>query len=609
MTATTTVESSVLDDLLELSEEVSAEPVSWSRDGSRVLYVDSSGLVAVDAAGGTPEVVCDQLGGMPFLATHEPRISPDGRLVAFLSNAADQSEEGLEVEIWLKALGDREPPRPLTHLGASINSYQWSPDSTRIAFSSSLRGRYNVYSVEVSSGRVVQHTDSQSYEVYPVFADDSHIVFVRLDGTWTEHEVLWLDTGGGDGVPLAHDEGFFDYHYGRTFGYPLVSPGGDGLLFRSHRSGWINYWLASAKDPNAEPHQLVGAEADQSDATWSPDGGRVAYIENHNGTCELRVLELASGAVVVLDGGPDCACSLPAWSPDGGRIAYLRQSTVTPLAVWVVDTRSLEKVCLTRTAVEVDLVVPEKVSYPTFDGREIHGYLYRPPATVGKTPGLMWIHGGPTSQFSDTYQPWVQFFARSGYTVLLPNIRGSSGYGKEFEDLNDRDWGHDDLKDVVAGVGYLGTLGTVDTERMGIHGTSYGGCMSMSAVAWAPGVFKAAIPHAGYADWEAMFSEQELRHLQLLRYELGLFPENVEVYRRCSPIHDVAAVETPTFVVHGAGRLPKSDASRAFVDEMRRLYKPVRYRVYQDECYYVRSHSGVREMLTDMLGFLDLHLG
>jgi dipeptidyl aminopeptidase/acylaminoacyl peptidase len=191
---------------------------------------------------------------------------------------------------------------------------------------------------------------------------------------------------------------------------------------------------------------------------------------------------------------------------------------------------------------------------------------------------------------------------------LLPNIRGSSGYGKGFEDLNNRDWGHDDLKDVLAGVEYLETLGVVDGERLGIHGTSYGGCMTMSAIAWAPGVFRAAVPHAGYGDWEAMYAEQELRHLQLLRYEFGAYPESRDVYRRCSPFHDIAAIETPTFIVHGEGRLPRSAASRQFADEMRRLYKPVRYRVYDGECYYVRTSDGVERMLTDMLAFLDEHL-
>jgi dipeptidyl aminopeptidase/acylaminoacyl peptidase len=601
-----------LENLLAISETVAAEPIFWSGDGSAVMYIGSSAggtaLLAVPAARGKPALVCDRLGGMPFLGTHEPRISPDGRSVAFLSNAADATGEGLEVEIWLEALEGETPPRQLTHFGASINAFQWSPDASRIVLSSSSRGRYNVYTVEVATGRVTQRTDSLNYEVYPIFAGDSRILFVRLDSTWTKHEVLALD-GGGTQTTLVRDNGFFDYHYGRTFGYPLPRPGGADFLFRSHRSGWINYWAASTVDPTVDPVALMPAEADQSDARWSPDGSRLAYIENHNGTAELRLFERASGRILVLDGGPDCACALPAWSPDGNRIAYLRQSTVSPLGVWTVDTRSAEKICLTPPDRDVDLVAPKKVAYSTFDGRQIHGYLYEPPGSVnGRSPGLMWIHGGPTSQFGDTYQPWVQFFANSGYTLLLPNIRGSSGYGKEFEDLNDRDWGHDDLKDVLAGVDYMGTLGTVDIDRVGIHGTSYGGCMSMSAICWAPGVFRAAIPHAGYADWEAMFSEQELRHLQLLRYELGPFPESADVYRYCSPIHDVASIQTPTLVVHGSGRLAKSDASRQFVEEMRRFYKAVRYRVYEDECYYVRSRDGVTQMLADMLAFLDQHL-
>jgi dipeptidyl aminopeptidase/acylaminoacyl peptidase len=545
---------------------------------------------------------------MPFLATHEPKISPDGHSVAFLSNTADGTGEGLEVEVWIKSLEDETTPRQLTRFGAAINSFQWSPDSSRIALSSSARGRYNIYCVDVSSAYVAQRTDGRNYEVYPTFAGSSQILFVRLDGTWTRHEILALDDGKAQTV-LVTDQDFFDYHYGRTFGYPLPSPDGNDLLFRSHRSGWINYHLASAVDPTPDPVALTPAEADQSDAQWSPDGRSVAYIENHNGTCELRVLDRASGRISILDGGPDCACSLPAWSPDGARIAYLRQSTVTPLGVWVVDTRSGDRSCLTTSGLAVDLIAPSKVSYRTFDGRQIQGYLYERAVSEGrKSPGLMWIHGGPTSQFSDSYQPWVHYFAQSGYTVLLPNIRGSSGYGKEFEDLNNRDWGHDDLRDVLAGVDYLGKLGTVDTGRMGIHGTSYGGCMTMSAIAWAPEVFRAAIPHAGYGDWNAMFAEQELRHLQLLRYELGPYPEASDVYRHCSPISDVASIQTPTFVVHGAGRLPKSDASRQFVEEMRRLYKPVRYRVYDGECYYVRSHNGVRQMLADMLAFFDDHL-
>ena len=607
---------SELRDLLRITESVALEPISWIRGDSAILYVatPSSGaeLREVPAAGGPSRLISNQLGGMPFLAGHEPRLSPDGRWIAYLSNTADATGEGLEVEVWLQPADNGHPARRLTHLAANINSFQWAPDSRAVVLSSSRSGRYNVYRTDVASGATVRITDDQRYEVYPAYAGRSRLLFVRLDDGWTRHEIWSIDEVTGERSLLLADEDFFDYHYGRTFGYPLPSPRCDCVLFRSHRSGWINYWVASLAEARTEPRALVPAEADQSDARWSPDGSRLAYVENHNGTLELRVLEIGSGRTAVLDGGEDCACSMPAWSLDGTRLAYLRQTTTAGPDLWVVEVASGARTRLTGGDGHVisDLIRPAKVSYPTFDGRRIHGYLYSPPgaSAVERAPGLMWIHGGPTSQFSDTVQPWVQFFAQRGYAVLLPNIRGSSGYGKEFEDLNNGDWGHDDLKDVLAGVEYLKTLGFVDGDRVGIHGTSYGGCMTMSAIAWAPGVFRAAIPHAGYGDWEAMYAEQELRHLQLLRYEFGAYPESADVYRRCSPFHDIAAIETPTFVVHGEGRLPRSAASRQFVEEMRRLYKPVRYRVYEGECYYVRTAEGVERMLTDMLMFLNEHL-
>jgi dipeptidyl aminopeptidase/acylaminoacyl peptidase len=603
--------TSELRDLLKLTDGVAPEPLAWTRGDSAILYVGAGELREVPAAGGPPRLVSDQLGGMPFLAGHDPRLSPDGKWVAYLSNAADATGEGLEVEIWLQPVEQGGPARQLTHLGASINSFQWAPDSVSVVLSSSRTGRYNVYRVDISSQTTVRITNDRLYEVYPTHAGTSRLLFVRLNDAWTRHEIWSIDDTTGKRSLLAADEDFFDYQYGRTFGYPLPSPRGDRVLFRSHRSGWINYWAASLTEVGTESRALAPAEADQSEASWSPDGSRLAYIENHNGTLELKVLEVDSGRIATLDGGEDSACSLPAWSRDGSRIAYLRQTTTSPLEIWVVEVGSEVRKQLTGgDGAALDLIHPTKVAYPTFDGRQINAYLYLPPGAseVAKAPGLMWIHGGPTSQFSDTLQPWVQFFAQRGYAVLLPNIRGSSGYGKEFEDLNNRDWGHDDLKDVLAGVEYLKTLGTVDGDRVGIHGTSYGGCMSMSAIAWAPGVFRAAIPHAGYGEWEAMYVEQELRHLQLLRYEFGPYPEAADVYRRCSPYHDIAAIETPTLIVHGEGRLPRSDSSRQFAEEMRRLYKPVRYRTYGGECYYVRTAEGVERMLTDMLSFLDQHL-
>jgi dipeptidyl aminopeptidase/acylaminoacyl peptidase len=256
-------------------------------------------------------------------------------------------------------------------------------------------------------------------------------------------------------------------------------------------------------------------------------------------------------------------------------------------------------------------VTPEKVVYKSFDGLPISAYLYKPAdlAPGERVPGIMFIHGGPTGQFNDGFQAEVQFWVRQGYAVLLPNIRGSSGYGRKFEDLNNKDWGGTDLKDVLAGADYLKTLPYVNGSKLGITGTSYGGCMSMMAIAFAPGAFQAAIPASGYGDWVAFYHEQELRHRKLLDYELGGPPDQVpEIYRKISPSLKIADIRTPTFLVYGKGKFPGSLASEKFAEEMENTYKVFRIKGYTGENYYVRGRENVRQMWLDMAAFFGQFL-
>ncbi len=144
---------------------------------------------------------------------------------------------------------------------------------------------------------------------------------------------------------------------------------------------------------------------------------------------------------------------------------------------------------------------------------------------------------------------------------------------------------------------------------MGITGTSYGGIMSMNAVSFAPGVFQAAIPASGYADWVHFYhGENELRHIKLLEYELGAFADSEDVWRRSSAIHGVADISTPVFLVHGVGRYPGSDQSELFAQALQNHYKPFRYQTYENENYYVLGKANRRRMTLDMLDFFDQFL-
>ena len=599
-----------IDTLVNLRSLVAQEAPQWLPDGQGIAFLASLGgqteVWRIPAEGGFPQRLTVGLGGVRFLDAINLRVSPDGRWLAYVSAASGQAE------IWLWS-AENGVARQLTRQAAHINSFSWSPDSQAIVFAGNRHGAYDIYRVEVPSGETTRLTESPLYEVFPVFTPDARqIVYVRLDERWLDHEVVVIPAYGGEERVVLRDQNFFDYHYGRTFGYPLIAPDGQTLVFRSHRSNWINYWTVPLA--GGDPTPLCPEEADQSEVVFAPDGRSIAYISNHNGTLRLEVVGAdGRGRRTLVD--PELgACALPQWSPDGQTIAYLYQTPTAPLDLWTVDVVTGQRRQLTDSSlgggVEEQLIRPEKIVYPSFDGLPISAYLYAPRREPGRRyPGLMLVHGGPTSQFMDILNPAAQYFAGQGYAVLLPNVRGSSGYGLTFQDMNKQDYGGGDLKDVIAGVDYLKTLDWIDPGKMAITGTSYGGYLSMAAVCFAPpGTFQASIAASGYADRVSMYHEQELRHVQQVIYKLGPLHENMDVYRRISPIFHVKQASVPCFVLHGVGKLPQATDSLRFVQALEKEYKAVQYKTYPGETYYVQSAANTKQMWLDMQAFLAKYL-
>ncbi|CAN5649173.1 S9 family peptidase [soil metagenome] len=605
-----------IDQLMAIRSIGGSEEPHWSPDGAEIRFVSNLGdgpeIWAIRTDGSGLRQLTVGMGGVGHLASFMPKRAPHSAerrdQIAYVSDKTGADE------VWLWT-GDGRPDRQVTRLGARIEAFAWSPDGQRLAVAASTRGTFDIYLADIDGSSSIRLTNHDDYEVYPQFTPNgSRILFVRLDSDWTDHTVISIALDGSDERELEADRNFFDYHYGREFGYPLVSPDGSRFLFRSHRSGWENIWMANV-DGSGEAIQVAAAGADQYDPAWSPDGSKIAYIENPDGTLELRIA--AGDGSGEIDGfSPQLGCyTKPVWSPDGRKIAFLGGTPTSPNAVWVIDVETGERRKLTESVpvgIEQHLVRPEKVRYPSWDGREISAYVLRPPDPQPgeKYPGIMWIHGGPTSQYLDTFSPLAQFFALNGYVVMMPNVRGSSGYGRKFEDLNNGDWGHGDLRDAIAGSNWMkANIPEIDPDNTGITGTSYGGIMSMAATVWcAPDVFQAAAPMSGYCDFIYMVGEEEIRHNKMMDYEFGKLPEAIDVYRRCSPIYWTQQANVPCFIIQGEGNYPGSTSSKDFALALEAAYKPYWFKAYQGETYYVAGRENVKQMLQDVKVFFDFYL-
>lgn len=599
------------EELTSIHSMVSGAPPQWAPDGSRLMVTGSLGgsdLYTVPATGGFPSSLNIEMGPVAFLQTHQPAYSPDGHWVSYISNKTGPAE------IFIRSLDDGHEIQ-LTNLGGRINSYSWSPDGHTIAVADDRFGSYDIYAVSVPDGAMTRLTSDPRYEVYPSWTPDSkRIVYVHMDDRWLNHDLVVIDAAGKEAPrTVVSDTNFFDYQAGGNFGYPQLSPDGSQVLFRSDRSGWINYYVVPMA--GGTPRVLASESANQTGARWSPDGKSILYEALWNGTQDLRVVAASGGTPRVLFKPPTTGVvANGVWSPDGKRVAFTFETPEAPSDLYVIGASGGTPTRLTTSVgpayLETALIRPTKVTYKAPDGLTVSAYLYQPLLKTGeKAPGILLIHGGPTSSFNDTYQVQAQYFAMRGYAVLLPNIRGSSGYGKQFEDANNGCWGRCDLQDVVAGVAFLKRQPYIDSTRMGITGTSYGGCMTLAASAFAPGVFQAAIAASGYGDWIQFYEEQEMRHIKLLNYELGALPGAEAVYRHSSPRYYIDSIQTPIFLIHGEGQqLPRSVASRLFADQLEMRYKPFRYKTYPNENYYIQSPANIRVMLGDMLAFFDQYL-
>lgn len=346
--------------------------------------------------------------------------------------------------------------------------------------------------------------------------------------------------------------------------------------------------------------------------TIADDGKHLAFASNEDGISKLRVLSLPGHEEVRLPALPIGVIGGLSFSPDGKRLALTLNSATSPSDVHVID---LAGATLTRwTQSEVggldaaNFVAPTLVRYPTFDtvdGRQrtIPAFYYKPakPSRTGKYPVVINIHGGPEGQSLPTFSSTAQYMANElGVAMLVPNVRGSSGYGKTYLSLDNAAKREDSVKDIGALLDWIATQPELDASRVGVIGGSYGGYMVLASLTHYSDRIRAGVDIVGISHFGTFLKNTENYRRDLRRVEYGdeRDPAMAAVFERISPLNNAHRITSPLFVAQGRNdpRVPWTEAEQ-IVKAVRGNGQPVWYLLYADE-----GHGFAKKSNNDWFG-------
>lgn len=560
----------------------------FSPDGRHLAWIETVGgrsdIVVAPVDGGTPPLVVTAdaaaapFGGFTWAGPDLVYAAPDGRLVAVPASGGP-----------LRVLSpDGEAAAPAA-----------TPDGERIAFVLERDDRCDIAVVpRDGSAWPARLSTGADWTFDPAWAPDGRTLAWHEwdfpDMPWDASRIVLRTVDGLAPAGAAHVVAGADGAI--ACGQPRFSPDGSALAFVCDATGWMNVWVGDPDGKDARPlldetheHAEPTWGAGQRSYAWRPSGGVIALCRNEGGFGRL--------VVAPVGGGPGGGSIRRGWHQciDWGRhgIAAVRQGGVTPPSVAIAAPEPGGRRLTFATGAPGALVAagpvePEPASWTGEDGGAVHGLLYRPvfsalgPGTV--PPMIVYVHGGPTGSSAVTWWPRHQFWVSRGWSVLAPNYRGSTGYGRAYTQALTGRWGDIDVSDVAAGIRHAGASGWCDAGRVAIDGGSAGGFTLLLLCARYPGLARAAVDRYGVAD---LFDLAETTHRYESRYldkVVGPLPEAAALYRDRSPLNHVNDITVPLLVLQGDrdDTVPKAQAD-GLVDALRRAGASVEYHVYEGE--------------------------
>jgi dipeptidyl aminopeptidase/acylaminoacyl peptidase len=565
----------------------------------------------------------EELARLPTLYHFE--VSHAGDKIAFYSDTTGRIELHV-LDLKTRAvtqLSHGEVPKALRSF------FIWDPTDSHLVFAKDNAGdeQHDLFRIDATSGAVTRLTRDPTAEKHAAdFSPDGRSILVNTNRRRPDSP----DTPGQMNLWLMRPDGT-DLHPLTSFAAPVFggrfSDDGSRIAFigteEPPAAKNLDGYVMNADGSDLQRVFRVRVGSQDTVAGWHPDGKRIAVTSDASGTHRAGILDLESGAVRWLgvegveehanrfsktgkyllvgrnvesqvqlvvyetETGTPRPVPLPVgivaqaqWANDDRRVIALYSTpTARPtLALHDLDAGTTATLVPAEygTIDANDFVEAQHVWYESFDGLRIPALLYTPREVPKGTRlrAMVYVHGGPTGQWTRSFDIFAQFMASRGFVVIEPNIRGSTGYGVPFRDAALRDWGGKDLEDVEHAARYLRSLPQVDPERLCVYGGSYGGFMTFIASTKKPDLWKAAVAAVGICDLHAMWDESHEHFRYFLREQMGDPVQDRALWRDRSAIEFAHQLRAKLLMTHGTNdpRCPVSQ-SRMFRDKLVSLGK------------------------------------
>lgn len=393
----------------------------------------------------------------------------------------------------------------------------------------------------------------------------------------------------------------------------------DKLLFYTTDANGEFTTLMKYDIETKESTEVLKKDWDISGSYFTNNGNyRVTYI-NEDAKNVIEVQDVASGKNIELPSVDGKSITSVGFSRDESMMRFYAGGSNSPSNLYVYDLKSKEQKQLTDVLNDEingeDLVSAKVIRYPSFDGVTIPAIYYLPhqASADNKVPALVWVHGGPGGQSRQNFNSRIQYLVNHGYAVLAVNNRGSSGYGKTFYKMDDKNHGEKDLQDCVEGKNWLAQQVEIDAEKIGIIGGSYGGYMTMAALTYTPEEFAVGVNIYGVTNWMRTLKSippwwESFR--EALYKELG-DPHSADSVRlkKISPLFHTDKVTKPLMVLQGA-KDPRvlQVESDEIVAGVKKNGVPVEYVLFEDEGHGFAKKENQIKANSRILKFLDQYL-